>query len=261
VLAAEAALELDETKRRRTILRLYGGGGSRADVNWALWRGYAVHCKDCSTQRADKLAASVTAWVDDPRNPGRQAGWVTEPTRAYVRPVRRIAVRCPTKAGGWAVGVIISALAPKDVLALTRQPVDRVSDATAVLLAYVYFYDQRGGGVETANKEDKQGLGLSKRNKKRFEAQQVVVLLSALTHNVLVWARGWLAPHHPRLAQYGIKRLVRDIWQISGCLEFNSRGEVIQVVVNHAAPLAPGLVAALRVLLAAEGVVVNLGEI
>ena len=261
VLAAEAALELDEPKRRRTILRLDGGGGSRTDVNWALWRGYAVHCKDCSTQRAAKLAASVTAWVDDPRNPGRQVGWVTEPTRAYVRPVRRIAVRCPTKAGGWAVGVIISALAPQDVLALTRQPVDRVSDPTAVLLAYVYFYDQRGGGVETANKEDKQGLGLSKRNKKRFEAQQMVVLLSALAHNVSVWARGWLAPHHPRLAQYGIKRLVRDLWQISGYIEFSGTGEIQQIVVNQAAPLAPGLVSALRRLLAAEGVTISLGEI
>jgi hypothetical protein len=260
VLAAEAALELDEAKRRRTILRLDGGGGSRTDVNWALWRGYAVHCKDCSTQRAEKLAESVTEWVDDPRNPGRQVGWVTEPTRAYVRPVRRIAVRCPTKAGGWAVGVVISALAPHDILALTRQPVDRVSDPTAVLLAYVYFYDQRGGGVETANKEDKQGLGLSKRNKKRFEAQQIVVLLSALAHNVLVWARGWLVPHHPRLAQYGIKRLVRDLLQISGCLEFSGTGEIRQIVVNQAAPLAPGLVAALRELLAAEGVTITLGE-
>jgi hypothetical protein len=226
-----------------------------------LWRGYAVHCKDCSTQRAEKLAASVTEWVDDPRNPGRQVGWVTEPTRAYVRPVRRIAVRCPTKAGGWAVGVVISALAPHDILALTRQPVDRVSDPTAVLLAYVYFYDHRGGGVETANKEDKQGLGLSKRNKKRFEAQQIVVLLSALAHNVLVWARGWLVPHHPRLAQYGIKRLVRDLLQISGCLEFSGTGEIRQIVVNQAAPLAPGLVAALRELLAAEGVTITLGEI
>ncbi len=200
VLAAEAALELDEANRRRTILRWDGGGGSRTAVNWALWRGYAVHCKDCSTQRAEKLAASVTEWVDDPRNPGRQVGWVTEPTRADIRPVRRIAVRCPTKAGDWAVGVVISALALHDILALTHQPVDRVSDPTAVLLAYVYFYDRRGGGVETANKEDKPGLGLSKRKKKRFEAQQIVVLLSALAHNVLVWARSWLAPHHPRLA-------------------------------------------------------------
>ncbi len=259
VLAAEAALELDEAKRRRTILRLDGGGGSRTDVNWALWRGYAVHCKDCSTQRAEKLAASVTEWVDDPRNPGRQAGWVTEPTRAYVRPVRRIAVRCPTKAGGWAVAVLISALAPQDVLALTRQPVDRVSDPTAVLLAYVYFYDQRGGGVETANKEDKQGLGLSKRQKKRFEAQQIVVLLSALAHNVLVWARSWLAPHHPRLVQYGIKRLVRDLFQISGSVVSSETDQIVAVVLNQAAPLAAGLVAALRGEQDPEGIVVSLG--
>jgi len=260
VLAAEAALELDESKRRRTILRLDGGGGSRADVNWALWRGYAVHCKDCSTQRADKLAASVTEWVNDPRNPGRQVGWVSEPTRGYVRPVRRIAVRCPTKAGGWAVGVIISALEPRDVIVLTRQPIDRVNDPTAVLLAYVYFSDQRGGGVETANKEDKQGLGLSKRNKKRFEAQQMVVLLSVLAHNVLVWARSWLAPHQPRLTRYGIKRLVRDVFQISGSVRRSDTGQIVEIVLNQAAPLAAGLVAALRVLLTPEGIAVNLGE-
>jgi hypothetical protein len=260
VLAAEAALALDEAKRRRTILRLDGGGGSRADVNWALWRHYAVHCKDCSTQRAEILAASVTAWVDDPRNPGRQVGWVTLPTTEYVRPVRRIAVRTPTKAGGWAVGVIISVLAPQDVIQLTRQPVDRVSDPTAVLLAYVYFYDQRGGGVETANKEDKQGLGLSKRNQKRFEAQQMVVLLSALAHNVLVWAREWLAAHDRRLARYGIKRLVRDVFQISGSVVVTGAGELVEIVVNEAAPLASGLVVALRALLAPEGVVISLGE-
>jgi hypothetical protein len=42
-------------------------------------------------------------------------------------------------------------------MALTQHPVDRVHDSTAVLLTYVDFYDQRGGGVETAIKGDKQG--------------------------------------------------------------------------------------------------------
>jgi hypothetical protein len=51
-------------------------------------------------------------------------------------------------------------------------PIDKLQDPVAVLLAYVYFYDPRGGGVETEFKEDKQGLGINKRNKKRFEAQQ-----------------------------------------------------------------------------------------
>lgn len=39
-----------------------------------------------------------------------------------------------------------------------------------ILLAHVRFYDQRGGGMGTSVKGDKQGLGLSKRSNKRFEA-------------------------------------------------------------------------------------------
>jgi hypothetical protein len=260
VLAAERTLALDAAKRQRTILRVDAGGGSLDDVNWALQRGYRVHCKDYSTQRAAALAASVTTWVDDPRTPGRQVGWVTAPATPYVRPVRRIAVRCRTKNGAWGVGVIISALDPRDVILLTQQPLDRVNDPDAVLLAYVYFYDQRGGACETATKGDKQGLGLTKRNKKRFEAQQMLVLLGTLAHNALVWARHWLAPHCPRLARYGILRLVRDVGQISGFLLYHPAGQPVGVVLNHAAPLAVGLAAALTTLLAAEDVAVTLGE-
>jgi hypothetical protein len=64
-----------------------------------------------------------------------------------------------------------------------------------VLLTYVYFYDLRGGGVETEIKEDKQGLNTLKRNKKRFPAQQMVTQLEALAHNTLAWARRWLRAH------------------------------------------------------------------
>lgn len=260
VLAAERTLGLDAAKRARTILRVDAGGGSLADVNWALARGYQVHAKDYSTQRATALAASVTAWVDDPRTPGRQAGWVTAPADQYVRPVRRIAVRCQKQDGGWGYGVIISALAPRDVILLTRQPLDRASDPAAVLLAYVYFYDQRGGACETANKGDKQGLGLTKRNKKRFAAQQMLLLLGTLAHNALLWARRWLAPRCPTLARYGLLRLVRDVGQISGFLLFDATGRVVGVTLNRAAPLASGLVAAWGVLLADDGIAITLGE-
>jgi hypothetical protein len=44
------------------------------------------------------------------------------------------------------------------------------------------------GGVETSFKGDKQGLGIGKRNKKRFEIQQMVMLLGSLAHNVVVWS-------------------------------------------------------------------------
>ncbi len=260
VLAAEQTLGLDAAKRARTILRVDAGGGSLGDVNWALERGYQVHAKDYSTQRATALAASVTAWVDDPQTPGRQAGWVTIPADQYVRPVRRVAVRCRKQDGGWGYGVIVSALPPRDVTLLTHQPVDRATDPDAVLLAYVYFYDQRGGACETANKGDKQGLGLTKRNKRRFAAQQMLMLLGTLAHNVLLWARRWLVPRCPALARYGLLRLVRDVGQISGFLRLDAAGQIVQVVLNRAAPLAPRLVTALAVLLADDGIAVTLGE-
>ena len=202
----------------------------------------------------------MTAWVDDPRTPGRQVGWVTTPTDQYVRPVQRIAVRCQKQTGAWGYGVIVSALLPRDAILLTRQPIDRVTDLAAVLLAYVYFYDQRGGACETANKGDKQGLGLTKRNKRRFAAQQMLLLLGTLAHNVLLWARRWLVPRCPVLARYGLLRLVRDVGQVSGFLLLDPTGHIAQVVLNRAAPLAPGLVAALDVLLADDGIAVTLGE-
>lgn len=143
--AAERTLGLDVDKRARTIVRIDGGGGSVEDINWRLDRGYAVHAKDYSSARAQALAAAVTTWIDDPRVPGRQVGWVTAEPTAYVRPVRCLAVRVRKANGQWGIGVLISALTPAAVLTLTGQPRDSVADPTAVLLAYVYFYDQRGG--------------------------------------------------------------------------------------------------------------------
>lgn len=262
IAATEQVLALaeDAAKRARTIVRIDAGGGSVGEINWLLERNYQVMAKDYSGQRAQKLAESVTDWIDDPHIDGRQVGWVSEEATAYVRPVRRIAVRCRKKNGQWGVGVIISTLSPADVLSLTKQSPAKLTDDAAVLLAYVYCYDQRGGGVETAFKDDKQGLGITKRNKKRFEAQQMVMLLNVLAHNVLIWARGWLAPILPQIERYGLLRLVRDVWHISGFVERDAHGCLIRIVLNQLAPLAQGLGMALRQLLAPTQVVVNWGQ-
>ena len=122
------------------------------------------------------------------------------------------------------------------------------------------FYDGRGGGVETAIKDDKQGLGLTKRSKRRFAAQQLVVLLGTLAHNVLVWARAWLAPHEPRLRRYGLKRLVRDVFHLSGFLVRDAQGRVTQIVPNQQAPLARGLARSLAALLRPTQIAVNWGQ-
>jgi Transposase DDE domain group 1 len=262
--AAEQVLALDgeaqAAKRARTLVRIDAGAGSVGEINWLLERNYQVVAKDYSGQRAQKLAERVSDWVDDPHIEGRQAGWVREDASAYVRAVRRIAVRCRKKNGQWGVGVIIATLAPAEVLALCGQPPSKITDDATVLLAYVACYDQRGGGVETAFKDDKQGLGITKRNKKRFAAQQMVMLLNVLAHNVLVWARGWLAVALPQIRRYGLLRLVRDVWHISGFVERDRQGHLTRIVLNQLAPLAQGLGTALHQLLAPTQVVVNWGQ-
>lgn len=259
--AAEQVLELDERRRKRTILRIDAGGGSVDDINWLLARGYQVHTKDYSRQRARKLGQSVTEWFDDPEIVGRQVGWVSLAPSDYLGEVSRIAMRWRKKNGQWEYAVVISSLTAREVIEESGQPRERVLDHQAVTLAYVRFYDQRGGGVETSFKDDKQGLGLIKRSKKRVAAQQMLVLLGALAHNVIVWARDWLAAHEPKLRHYGVLRLVRDVFHISGYLVRDRRGRFIKIILNQQAPLVGGVSRSLDVLLHPAHVAVNSGQI
>jgi hypothetical protein len=199
-------------------------------------------------------------WITDPADSNRQMGWVTLPADLYDRPVQRIAVRCRKKNGQWGYGVILSTLSPANVLLLTGGYLQDVDDPKAVLLAYVHFYDQRGGGVEVEIKQDKQGLATSKRNKRRFEAQQVLIQLEALAHNVLIWARQWLAPRCPKIARLGLKRLVRDVFQMDGFLLFDQSLNLLQIVLCQADPLAKELSTGLAPFLAREHVALTLGE-
>ena len=222
-------------------------------------QGYQFHGKDYAANRVKNLVESVQEWMTDPADPDRQMGWVTAEAEVYCRPVKRIAVRCRKKNGQWGLGVILSALSSQEVLKLTEQPEECIQNPTAVLLAYVHFYDQRGGGVETEIKEDKQGLGTTQRNKKRFHAQHMLIQLEALAHNVLVWARRWLTPHCPKVARFGIKRLVRDAFHMNGLLEFDQTAHLSQIILNQADPLASELCLGLAALLAQQQVAVILG--
>ena len=238
VVAAEVVLELSAATRARTLIRVDAGGGSLDEINWLLARGYQVLAKDYSSVRSVSVAAPS----------------------AYVRAVVRIAVRCRKTNGQWGYGVLI---APPDVRELLRavETEEMPLDPAARVLVYVYAYDQRGGGVETSFKDDKQGLGLSKRSKKRFAAQQIAMLLGSLAHNVIVWARGWLLCQQPRLAHYGMLRMVRDVFHIQGRIGLDTHGHVVRIVLNQAAPLVRGIGAALQVLLAPVHIALTLGEI
>jgi hypothetical protein len=258
VEAAETPLELDEARRTRTIIRVDAGGGSLDDLHWLLARGYLVLAKEYSGSRVRRLAKTVVEWVQDPVWSERSFGWVTEPSTDSVRPIQRLAVRCRRQDGTFAYGVLICSVSAEQVLTILGHTCEQATDPVAVLMAYVTFYDLRGGGIETSLKGDKQGWGLTKRNKKRFEAQHMLVLLGSLAHNVVVWARNWLSsPHIPRC---GILRLVRDVVHISGFLRFDASGSVIEIVLNQEAYLARSFLRPLQALLVPLNVVVNSSE-
>jgi len=257
----ERCLDLNQFKREQTILRVDSGGGSLKDINWALQRGYHFHGKQYGSLRLRQLANSVTEWYDDPEDPGRQMGWVEIDPGEFVKPVRRIAVRCRKDNGQWGIGILVSSLTPQDVLWLSGAVDTHSTDELEILLAYVHFYDQRGGGIEIEIKEDKQGLSITKRTKKRAPAQQILTQLEVLAHNTLVWARRWLAGLCPKIAQFGLKRLIREVLHLNGLVTFDQNRYLRELLLNAADPLAASLAPGLAALLAQQHVAVSLGEI
>jgi len=260
ILAAEEVLELDAPKRARTLWRIDAGGGSEDDVNWVLARDYHLLTKDYSAKRAARLAQSVQVWYPDPKVQGREVGLVTQP-HPYARATTQVAVRARKKNGRWGYAVLITTLSASDILELLARPKTLVEDPATALLAYVYCYDQRAGGVEIQIKGDKQGLGLTKRNKRKFTAQQVVVLLASVAHNVVIWARQWLAEVSARFAGYGIVRMVRDVFQMRGRVTLTREGRVTDIVLDQNEPLVLEIVKGLRTFLTDKTVSINWGEI
>jgi hypothetical protein len=82
-------------------------------------------------------------------------------------------------------------------------------------------------GIEANLKGDKRGLALAGR---RLAAQilVVVLLLMQFAHNMLIWARQWLAAQVARLREYGIVRSVQEVWAIPERLKLNA--EAVQRV-------------------------------
>jgi len=234
---AETALNLGEKRRARTVLRVDAGGGSETNINWILTRGYFLLIKIHNWQRVRKLIASVTDWHTDPQVPTREVGWVTTPY-AYAQPTRQIALRKLKSTGKWIYQVLVFNLTDEMLFDLTAQSRSQPGAACELLFTALAAYDQRGGGAETQNKGDKQGLHLAHRNKHSFVAQEILVLLAQLAHNLLVWTRNDLARHDAHFAHYGIARMVRDVLQIPGCVQLDATGRVINITLQSNHPLA-----------------------
>lgn len=72
----ENALNLDEERRKRTILRVDGGGGTDGNISWALERGYFWMSKVKNWQRTSKLVAPIKEWQSVPELSGHEVAWV-----------------------------------------------------------------------------------------------------------------------------------------------------------------------------------------
>lgn len=237
VAMAEKALNLQENQRTRTVLRVDAGGGSETNINWMLTRGYFLLIKIHSWQRVMKLIKSVTDWYIDPRVPSRQVGWVTSPY-AYAQPTRQIALRKLKSNGKWIHQVLVSNLTDTMLFEVLHQPKPPAWTPRDILFATLAAYDQRGGAAETQNKGDKQGLHLAHRNKRSFVAQEILILLAQLAHNLLIWTRNDLARVDCHFRHYGIPRLVRDVLQIPGSVQMDAAGHIVHIALQENHPLA-----------------------
>ncbi|HBY99633.1 MAG TPA: transposase [Chloroflexi bacterium] len=253
----EDVLDLDEPKRKRTIVRVDAGGGEDKDINWLLARDYHILVKVKNWRRAEKLAASVLQWYADSKLEDREVGWVQAP-HPYTRPTRQLAVRSKKADGSRSHHVLVLTLTDEMLFQLGEQAVPSPLQPVDGLLAALQAYDRRGGGIETQNRADKQGLGLTHRNKQRFAAQEMLVLLAHLAHNLVIWTRNDLAQADQRFHKYGIHRTVRDAFQIPGAVLLDSDGHIQGITLNQLHPLAGGFHSAFAAL---DDLPLNLGQI
>ena len=260
VTVTEETMGLTEARRQRAIVRVDGGGGRDADINWLLKRDYRLMGKVKNWQRSVKLARSVTTWYPDPKAPGREAGWVEEP-HPYDSPTRQVAVRRRKKDGKWGYRVLVFSLSNDTLFWLARQPLRKEPTVTQLLFAALYAYDLRGGGAETTIRGSKEGLGLTKRNKRRFSAQEMLVLLAQLAYNLTTWTRNLLARHSQPLRKYGILRMVRDVFHISGKVKLDAQGRILEITLNKQHALALPFVQCFSSCMARDGPSLNLGQI
>jgi len=240
VSAAEQVLELPDNPRAPIILRVDAGGGTVDNINWMLLRGYQVLAKLKCWRQAEKLARSVTTWYPDPKVEGREIGWVETPY-PYAKTTRQLAIRTRKANGQWSYHVLVFTLTDPQLFWLARQPVLTAPTPLQILLAALHAYDLRSGGIETSNKGSKQGLGLTKRNKRKFSAQEMLVLLAQLAYNLISWTRRLLAASFDRFAHLGVLRMVRDVFHIPGRIELDAQGRVIQITLQAKHPFASAL--------------------
>ena len=230
-------LEMTADQKRKTILRVDGGGGKDADINWLLEQGLCILIKVHNWKRAKKLSGFVECWIPDPKVPNRELGWCTQP-HSYVKDTKQIVLRNQDKNGKWHYRGLVTNIPDEVLFYLARKPFRKDFTQQELMIAIAHAYDLRGGAVETSVRNSKQGLSISRRNKRKFYAQEMLILLAQLAYNLLTWFRLRLARAVPFWFSYGFYRLIRDAFHISGVVEVDNKNRILCITFNQSHILA-----------------------
>jgi len=210
-------------QRQRTILRTDAGFGSDANINAVLASGWQVLTKNKGGRRPHAYARQVPDDGWEAITGGRQIAALPQPL-TYCRPTQSHLLRWWNEAG------------------LEKHAIVICSIMTWSAQELMTYYDDRGT-CEKEIQSDKMGLRLEKRRKKRMSAQEALILLTDVAHNLLAWTGAWMFPTG-NLAGYGPLRLIEDVLCLPGHLIFEDE-RLKEVHLNelhpHAAATAAGL--------------------
>jgi hypothetical protein len=190
----ETILSLSPAHRNQVLLRIDGGFGTDESLKWLLHQEYQLCAKCFSGRRAGAWGSQVEQW--QVLDPDRRWAALAPQQLHFCVPTRTLAVRWMNKDGQLKHALYV------------------VTDLTSPIDQLCHLYDLRGG-AEVDIREDKQGLLLTHRRKRAWNAQEVLVLLNDLAHNFIVAFRRVALTNTP-LETYGLYRLIQNVFSIPG---------------------------------------------
>lgn len=213
------------------MLRSDAGFGGDANVNHALNAHWQVLAKGKGGRRPQAYARQVALQDWQALGQGRWVAQASAPP-TYVCPTQHLVLRWQTEAGVLKYSTVVCSVmewTPAEIIAC---------------------YDDRGA-CETEIQADKGGLKLERRRKKHLAAQEALILLTDIAHNLLAWTPHWMFPAEP-LAEFGTTRLTEDVLSLPGRLLFHQE-RLVEVQLNQLHPYAAEVATGLEWLLSHFG--------
>ncbi len=149
---------------------------------------------------------------------------ITPQPLVYCKPTQQHVLRWTTETGLIKHAIVLSSILDWSVQTLMQE------------------YDDRAL-CEKEIQADKSGLALEHRRKKRLAAQEMVILLTDVAHNLLAWTSRWMFSSGP-LAGFGPLRLTQDVLAQPGRLRFAGQ-QLCEVQLNIRHPHAQATAEAL----------------